>query len=92
MNYQTFATWLQKRKRERGEYRDAAKGNPSQKLLESLVELELPGPSENPRREETGAGKLFAEHPSGVRVQLTDLSQVELAAALFNKLDVRRPC
>ena len=85
VNYQTFATWLQKRKRERGEYRDATKGSPPQKLLESLVELELPGPAESSCHEETGAGNLVAEHPSGVRVQLTDLSQVELAAALFNK-------
>ncbi|MGB0993821.1 MAG: IS66 family insertion sequence element accessory protein TnpA, partial [Akkermansiaceae bacterium] len=40
VNYQTFATWVQKRKRERGEYESPAK--PPSQLLDSLIELELP--------------------------------------------------
>ncbi|SHK49788.1 hypothetical protein SAMN02745181_0018, partial [Rubritalea squalenifaciens DSM 18772] len=92
VKYQTFATWVQNRKRERDEY-PVVPGDepPAQKLLESLVELELPATA--CMRETTpSTGCLLVEHPSGIRMTVADESQAELAATLLNKLNPVPSC
>lgn len=92
VKYQTFATWVQKRKRERGEYpTDVLEKETAQKLLDSLVELELPAPISKQEAQPHPEG-LLVEHPSGLKMTLRDLGQAELAAALLNKLNPASPC
>lgn len=85
IKYQTFATWVQKRRSEPG---DVSSKSP-EKLMESLIELDIPAPSQAPPVRSTN---LVAEHTSGVRVTISDSTQAELAAALFNKLNRQSQC
>ena len=78
IKYQTLATWLQKRRR-RGV--TPVKGADPVKWLEAVVEQAQGG----------GAGVgLLLQLPGGTRVEITNLHQVALAAALVQALGT--PC
>jgi hypothetical protein len=86
IKYQTFATWAQKRRRKRGD--DAAGklpvAKPSVQWLEAVV---APPPGAVVK---AGALFLVVQLPGGVRVEISDGKQVELAAALVRAL--QKPC
>jgi hypothetical protein len=90
INYQTFATWVQKRRRERKQNPAApkipAKAVSPMRWLEAVVEeKKLP----------TGSGQnvLVVHLPGGARMEITDAAQGVLAAALLRSLESpgRRP-
>jgi len=82
IKYQTFATWTQKRRRQRGDYAagKVTAAKPSVQWLEAVL---APPPK-------AGALFLVLHLPGGVRVELGDPKQVELAVALVRAL--QKPC
>ncbi len=78
IKYQTFATWAQKRRRQRGSY-PAVKGRKQLRWLEAVVEQNSGDKS-----------PLVLELPGGAKVQITDAKQATLAAILLRTL--ARPC
>ena len=81
IKYQTFATWLQKRRRQ-GKL--PTKTTDTVRWLEAVVE-----------KAQTSGGKsplalVVVELPGGARVEISDLKQVEMAAALVRAL--QKPC
>jgi len=86
IKYQTFATWAQKRRHQRGDYAadkiTAAKK--SVQWLEAVLESP-PGAAVK-----TGGLSLVLHLSGGVRVEISDVKQVELAAALVRAL--QKPC
>jgi hypothetical protein len=82
IKYQTFATWAQKRRRQRGDY--AAVKRPKQlRWLEAVVEERQNSGDKNPL-------PLVLELPGGAKVQITDAKQAALAAVLLRALE--KPC
>ena len=82
VRYQTFATWLQRRKRARNAY---PKRRPRRKVgrvqwLEASVQPALPS---------TATG-LLLQLPGGVRAQISNQQHIPLAAALVRALE--KPC
>jgi hypothetical protein len=86
IKYQTFATWAQKRRRQRGD--DAAgKLTAAKKSVQWLeAVMEAPTGAVVPAR----GLFLVLQLPGGGRVEISDAKQVELAAALVRAL--QRPC
>ena len=84
IKYQTFATWAQKRRRQRGDYA-AGELTAAKKSVQWLEAVMAPGAA-------VKAGDLFLvlHLPGGVRVEISDVKQVEMAAALVRAL--QRPC
>jgi hypothetical protein len=82
VNYQTLASWLQKRKKASGSL-----PNPRSNFgLLSLVPAELhdgPGASSRP---------LAIVLPGGVRFEISDSSPAPIAAALIRELQNQSPC
>lgn len=74
IKYQTFATWMQKRRRARGAY-PAVKRPKQLRWLEAVVEPK-PG-NQNP---------LVLELVGGAKVEIKDVPQAALAAALLRAL------
>ena len=85
IKYPTFATWVQKR-RQRGDY-VAGKVTAAQKSVPWLEAVMEPPPGAVVK---AGALFLVLHLPGGVRVELGDVKQVELAAALVRAL--QKPC
>ena len=87
VNYQTFASWVQQWRKQRGEYPPAAKGGEVLRLVEAVVEAGGDG---------MGAGRevLRVELPGGAWVGIGGGRQVALAAALLRALAPREdgPC
>ncbi len=80
IKYQTFATWAQKRRRQRGAY-PAVKTPKQLRWLEAVVgELQDTG----------GKNPLVLELPGGAKVQINDAKQAALAAVLLRAL--QKPC
>ncbi|WP_309401042.1 IS66 family insertion sequence element accessory protein TnpA [Cerasicoccus maritimus] len=88
VNYQTFATWVQKRRRERGEYPalkkvgckvKAKKGKRSSSV--SLVEAVL----ESPVSGHAGVG-LELEAPGGIKLRVSRREDIALAVELLRAL------
>ena len=84
INYQTFATWAQRRRRERKQSPVApkipAKSVSQVRWLEAVVEQEkLP----------TGSGQsvLVVHLPCGARMEIADTAQATLAAVLLRSLE-----
>lgn len=84
INYQTFATWAQQRRRERKQYPAAPKISTKPvcqvRWLEAVVEQKkLP----------TGCGQsvLVVHLPGGARMEIADATQAALAAALLRSLE-----
>ena len=86
IKYQTFATWAQKRRRQRGDYaaRKLTAAKPSVQWLEAVMTTP-PGAVVK-----AGALLLVLHLPGGVRVEISDGQQIELAAALVRAL--QKPC
>jgi hypothetical protein len=82
INYQTFATWAQKRRRQRGAY-PAVKAPKQLRWLEAVVEQAQEAGGKNPLA-------LVLELPGGARVQINDSKQAALAAVLLRAL--QPPC
>ena len=86
IKYQTFATWAQKRRRQRGD--DAARkisaAKKSVQWLEAVVES-VPGAVVK-----AGGGALVVHLPGGARLEIGDVNQAVVAAALLRAL--QRPC
>jgi len=82
INYQTFATWAQKRRRQRGDYAagkvKAAK--PSVQWLEAVIS---PPPGSAVK---AGAIFLVLHLPGGARVEVADEKQALLAAVMLRAL------
>ena len=91
INYQTFATWAQRRRRERGKYppRTRARSSPEPagagplRLLEAVVENAAPAMPEGVA--------LCVQLPGGARVEVGDARQAVLAAELLWALG-SHPC
>jgi hypothetical protein len=86
IKYQTFATWAQKRRRQRGA--SAAVNAPARttdpvRWLEAVVEQAQKPVASNPPA-------LMLELPGGARVELRDVKQTAMAAALVRAL--AQPC
>ena len=94
INYQTFATWAQRRRRERGKYpprtmprsvkprsTPEAGGNGPLRLLEAVVENAAPEVPEG--------GTLCVQLPGGARMEVGDVRQAALAAELLRALGAR---
>jgi len=82
IKYQTFATWAQKRRRQRGAY-PAVKTPKPLRWLEAVVEQAQEAGGKNPRA-------LVLELPGGAKVQIADARQAGLAAVLLRAL--QSPC
>lgn len=72
IKYQTFATWAQKRRRQRGAYPAVRRPKPL-RWLEAVVEEKPNGGDKNPLL-------LVLELPGGAKVQITDARQAALSA------------
>lgn len=82
VKYTTFASWIQKRRRERNEY-PAGHHAPPESLLQSLAEVELtPVKTTN----DGSSIELPIELPGGAKLTLNHPEQAPLAAALINNL------
>jgi len=79
VKYTTFASWIQKRRRERSGY-PAEHATPPDILLQSLAEVEL-APERTAERD-----GITIELPGGARLVLNNQHQAPLAAALINNL------
>ena len=85
IKYQTFATWAQKRRRQRGDY--AAGKLTAVKQSVQWLEAVMSPPGAVVK-----AGTLFLvlHLPGGARLEMSDVKQVEMAAALVRAL--QKPC
>ena len=86
IKYQTFATWVQKRRRQRGDYA-AGQITAAKKSVRWLEAVLAPPPGSVVK---TGGLTLVLHLPGGVRVEMSDMKQVEMAAALVRAL--QKPC
>lgn len=94
VKYTTFASWIQKRRRDRGQYEPSNETVPAA-LLESLVELRLPlaaMPSEPRTGMTTGGGALRIQHPCGICMCVEDAHQARLAVLVLKELEETRSC
>jgi hypothetical protein len=82
IKYQTFATWAQKRRRQRGAY-PAVKTPRQLRWLEAVVE-------EGQSSGDKITLPLVLELPGGAKVQIADAKQAALAAVLLRAL--QPPC
>lgn len=87
INYQTFASWIQKRRRGRGEYEKPATAGepepatPALTLAEVFVEAPSPGPGDD-----AGESSLRVELPGGAVIEIGDAGGAALAAELIRAL------
>ena len=91
INYQTFATWRQKRKRQRGEYPNCSSKSIDAETHFALVEaVSSEQTSGMPDCDSPSIGnadaKLQIELPGGATMILSDSSQTEMAVELIRKL------
>ena len=90
VNYQTFASWVQQRRKARGEYplpgtKSLVRGPEALRLVEAVIESEA-------IKEAGGGGRaLCLQLPGGARMDVHDARQVLLAAELLRAL-AERPC
>jgi len=77
IKYPTLASWIQRRRRERGVYGRQPKAKPSRsvRFLEAVVE-----------KTASGSVPMEVELPGGVRLRITETSQLALAAQLIRGL------
>ena len=83
IKYPTFATWLQRRRRQRGNNSPArVPVAPGQELqwLEAVIESAHASADKSP-------GTLVVHLPGGARVEIADVRQVGLAVALVRALE-----
>jgi len=80
LKYQTFATWLQKRRRQG---QPALKPSDPVKWLEAVVEQAQPPAAH-------ASSAVILRWPGGAQIELTDVKQIPVAAALVRIL--AQPC
>lgn len=85
IKYQTFATWLQKRRRQRGDYA-AGKLKPAKQSVQWLEAVVAAAQSPDCKN----SSGLVLHLPGGERMEVSDEKQAELAAMLIRLL--ARPC
>ena len=92
IKYQTFASWVQKRRRARKQYPAAVKALPSApvtagalRLVEAVAEPAVTKGTE-------GTESLIVHLPGGARVEVRDARQAVLAAELLQALASARSC
>ena len=89
IKYPTFANWVQKRRRATGAYPAMGRAGlaatmkrraalPAPRFVEARIERSSPGPG--------GVAALRVELPCGARMEIEDVSQVQIAAALLRAL------
>jgi hypothetical protein len=86
IKYQTFATWVQKRRRQRGAY-PAVKTPKQLRWLEAVVEPNLGLASNTGDKDPL---PLVLELPGGAKMQIADARQAALAAVMLRAL--QPPC
>lgn len=87
VKYQTFATWVQKRRKARGEVNAMQEQTPAVPRLAGWVEATVENDAEETTR------KLVVQLPGGVRLEVSNGAQVLLAAQLLRALSEGvRPC
>ena len=93
VKYPTFASWIQKRRRARGQDPAAANCVPSTpatgalRLVEAVIDREP-----HPERTAVVGGGLCVHLPGGARIEVCDARQAVLAAELLRALAGSRPC
>ena len=88
VKYQTFASWVQQRRKARGQYQSVAKkvATPVRRAeMLSLVEAVVESATAD-RAVPRGEAVLRVELPGGARLEIGELRQVMLAAALLRAL------
>jgi hypothetical protein len=92
VNYQTFASWVQRRRHERGDYvRESHGRSAALRLVEAVVAVPDANHGEGEAQAATAPGApLEVLLPGGARVLLTEVAQVPLVAQLLQVLS--RPC
>ena len=95
INYQTFASWIQKRRKQQGAYATKKKTSPNpaakaEKNTFALAEVLLQ-PSSTPSEKNPGKAILI-QTSCGARIELTESTQVALAAELLNALSRQSSC
>ena len=93
IKYQTFASWVQKRRRARKQYPPVTKALPSVPTTAGalrLVEATIEGDAA-PAAANDGAS-LCVHLPGGARLEVRDGRQAKLAAELLQALNAARPC
>ena len=84
VKYQTFADWVQRRRRERQSHATHSKPKaPQVAWLEAVVE-------EAQKTEPASSGALILHLPGGIRAELSSSRDIALAVALVRALD--KPC
>jgi len=88
VKYPTFASWVQKRRRERSQTQPASEAL-SASLIESLVELDMSArQNQEPEHLAGGCfeGALRIRHASGLLLCVEDARQAKLAAIVLQEL------
>jgi hypothetical protein len=86
IKYQTFATWIQKRRRKRGDY-STGKVQTAKKQVRWLEAVVAGTPGTVVKAD----GSLLTLHlPGGARIEISDARQIEMAVALLRAL--QKPC
>jgi hypothetical protein len=83
VNYQTLASWVQKRRKARGQYSLPGKKPEALRLVEAVIA------SESIKEAGGGGVALCLQLPGGVRVEVHDARQAVLAAELLRALAAR---
>jgi hypothetical protein len=86
IKYPTFATWAQKRRRQRGAYPAVKVSVKTPKQLRWLEAVVAEGQSSGDKNQLP----LMLELPGGTKVQISDAKQAALAAVLLRALE--KPC
>lgn len=86
IKYTTFASWIQKRRRERNEYPGASPKAPS-RLLDSLAEVTLAEPTPSMVSELSSTSLVTLKFPNGSTLDIGNPEQARIAAALLNNLN-----
>jgi len=91
VKYSTFAAWVARRKRagakSQGKNARADGSSPTLRLVEAVLPANC-----GLRAAASSGGSLSVRLGGGVRLEISDESQVRLAAALIGALEVARPC
>jgi len=90
IKYPTFATWAQKRRRQRGIYPAVGQREIPARVPDKMRWLEAVVEAASGSVVKANGTLLVLHLPGGVRVEISDTKQVELAAALLRAL--QKPC
>jgi hypothetical protein len=92
VNYQTFANWIQKRRRERGLYPVVKPAVNDTALKLTLAEVELPSNPAPPIAEKPASPAVEIALPSGLSIRLANTAAIPLAVQLVTALEASQPC